>query len=174
LKARPQVKKRKKDFANSYCDHLQNAVKGCDKGRNVVALWWQISKAERYQLWERCLPAMNDNAECLPNRGVSIAGKHRSHFNRVSLLERGLPAKNDKAVCLTNRANIAGKPRSNGRCDFLWERCLPAKNAKAECLPKRVANIAGKRAPTGSVMVCACQTEAPDSRASTAPTGDQV
>ena len=82
---------------------------------------------------------MNDNAECLPNRGVSIAGKHRSHFNRVSLLERGLPAKNDKAVCLTNRANIAGK-----------------------------------RAPTGTVTVCACQIEAPDSRASTAPTGDQV
>jgi len=105
LKARPQVKKRKKDFANSYCDHLQNAVKGCDKGRNVMALWWQISKAERYQLWERCLPAMNDNAECLT---------------------------------------------------------------------KRVANIAGKRAPTGSVMVCACQTEASDSRASLAPTGDTV
>jgi len=139
LKARPQVKKRKKDFANSYCDHLQNAVKGCDKGRNVVALWWQISKAERYQLWERCLPAMNDNAECLTNRGVSIAGKHRSHFNRVSLLERGLPAKNDKAVCLTNRANIAGK-----------------------------------RPPTGSVTVCACQIEAPDSRASLAPTGDAM
>jgi len=30
-------------------------------------------------LWERCLPAMNDNAVCLNNRSVCIAGKHRSH-----------------------------------------------------------------------------------------------
>jgi len=68
------------------------------------------------------LPAMNETAECLPNRVAYIAGKHRSHFNRVSLLERGLPAKTAKAVCLS----------------------------------KRFANIAGKRAPTGSVIVCAC------------------
>ena len=29
-------------------------------------------------------------------------------------------------------------------------------NDNAECLTNRVAYIAGKRAPTGSVMVCAC------------------
>ena len=45
----------------------------------------------------------------LPNRGVFIAGKHRSHrgsytpLERGDLLEPGLPAKNDDAVCLKHR-----------------------------------------------------------------------
>jgi hypothetical protein len=30
-------------------------------------------------LWERGLPAMNDDAVCLTDRGAPIAGKPRSH-----------------------------------------------------------------------------------------------
>ena len=80
----------------------------------------------------------------LPNRGVCIAGKHRSHrrsytpLERGDLLEPGLPAKNDDAVCLKHRSDrFTGKPRSNGRGDLL-EPGLPAKNDDAVCLKHRI------------------------------------
>jgi hypothetical protein len=72
----------------------------------------------------------------LPNRGVFIAGKHRSHRGSSTPLERGLPAKN--AVCLKQSSDrFAGKPRTNGRGDLL-EPGLPAKNDDAVCLKHRI------------------------------------
>ena len=60
------------------------------------------------------LPAMNDDAVCLPDRVALIAGKHRSHRVYDCLLEPGLPAMNDDAVYLPDRgAPIAGKHRSH-------------------------------------------------------------
>ena len=74
----------------------------------------------------------------LPNRGVCIAGKHRSHRRSYTPLERGLPSKNYNAVCLKQRSDrFAGKPRSNGRGDLL-EPGLPAKNDDAVCLKHRI------------------------------------
>jgi len=59
------------------------------------------------------LPAKNDDALCLTNRGAQFAGKPRSYRGSGRLLEPGLPAKNDNPVRLTNRgAQFAGKPRS--------------------------------------------------------------
>jgi hypothetical protein len=54
------------------------------------------------------LPAKNDNAVCLTNRGACIAGKPRSHKELRSPVgaggrHSGLPAKNANAVYLTNR-----------------------------------------------------------------------
>jgi len=51
------------------------------------------SNRDRISLWERCLPAMNDDAVCQINRGALIAGKPSTYRRLKASLERGLPAK---------------------------------------------------------------------------------
>jgi len=93
------------------------------------------------------------DALCQTNCAMAFAGKPRSNRDRISLWERCLPAMNDDAVCQINRgALIAGKPSTYRRLKASLERGLPAKKS----------------------MRCARQTAQWPSRASHAPTDNEI
>ncbi|KFE52193.1 hypothetical protein, partial [Pseudomonas syringae] len=84
------------------------------------------------------MPAKNDDAVGLMNRGVWFAGKPRSNGKLSCLLEPSLLAKNDDAMRLVCRVP-------------LWERCLPAKNDDAVGLMNRGVWFAGKPRSNGKL-----------------------
>ncbi|KFE54898.1 hypothetical protein IV01_14445 [Pseudomonas syringae] len=72
------------------------------------------SNRDRNSLWERCLPAKNDDAIWLTDRSACIAGKHRSHRKKLSPVGARLAREEVDALCQTNCAMaFAGKPSSN-------------------------------------------------------------